>query len=450
MAREHQPIQIGLPPESAWRVAEPTPISLVAFVDGEGLPDPGDAFLAAGRAFGAEPAAVEPMPVDDPAIHWAFSFEARGRSSRVLLWCEQARAGQSPENRAPDARHIIVLQAILEPSTPDDAARAAVGKQSVWPASVADFVRLAATAAGAAGPERTRLLFDPELGIVYSPEDCARLFVGAPPERPAGDLVDERHLYRIELRARGPGAPLWITTVGLARVGKPELEMLEVPPPLTAAALQLADALAARFISEDLPHAGVPFEAGPDLALALVPAAEAAETVAPDVAGSPADRTRFGHAPRAAICAAGQRGAFRKIWSTPIEALERLTSHDAGLFLSQRVVEVRECLARATWGDFTAAHARHSARATVAFLVKVARPNGAATAAETPTPTPPEAGIEHVWITVDHATTAGGRGSSPHTGTLGFTLDEVGDWRVVGLVEGEDSIGPDRAERLRA
>lgn len=437
MAREHQPIQIGLPPESAWRVAQPTPISLVAFIAGDELPDPGEAFLAAGRAFGAEPTSVEPLPIDDPSIHWAFSFEVRGRGARVLLWCEAARPGQSPDNRAPDARHLIVVQTLLEPSTPDDAQRAAATNEAVWPASVADFVRLAATAASAAGLARTQLLFDPELGIVYSPDDCARLFLGG--ASPAGQLVDERHLYRIELRSRGPGTPMWITTVGLARVAKPELEMLEVPEPLTAAALQLVDALAARFISEDLPHAGVPFEAGVDLALALVPAAEAAETVAPEVAGSPADRARFGPAPRAAICAAGQRGTFRRIWSTPVEALERLMRHDAGLFLSLRIVEVRERLARSTWSDFAAAHAAHGATATVAFLAKVARGGGDADS-------PPE----HVWIGVEHATPAGGRGSSAHTGPVDFTLDAIGDWRVVGLLDGGESLGPDRVELLRA
>lgn len=443
MAREHQPIQIGLPPESAWRISEPTPISLVAFIAGDELPDPGDAFLAAGRAFGAEPTSVEPLPVEDAAIHWAFSFEVAGRASRVLLWCEAARPGQSPDNRAPDARHLIVVQTLLEPSTPDDATRAAATKQTVWPASVADFVRLAATSAGAVGPARTRLVFDPELGIVYTPDDCARLFLGD--TAPAGELVDERHLYRIELRSRGPGTPMWITTVGLARVGKPELEMLEVPEPLTAAALQLLDALAARFISEDLPHAGVPFEAGVELALALVPAAEAAETVPPEVAGSPADRARFGPVPRAAVCAAGQRGTFRRVWSTPVEALERLMRHDAGLFLSLRIVEVRERLARSTWNDFVKAHATHGASATVAFLVKVARGGGDSDpAAGTDIPR------EHVWIGVDRSTPAGGHGSSAHTGALDFALDAIGDWRIVGLLDGGESIGPDRVDLLRA
>jgi len=440
MAREHQPIQIGLPPESAWRIAEPTPVSLIAFVAGDELPDPGDAFLAAGRAFGAEPTSVEPMPIEEPSIPWAFSFEVRGHGSRVLIWCELAQPGQSPDDRAPDARYLIVLQTILEPSTPDDADRAAATGQPVWPASLADFVRLAATTATAAGLDRTRLLFDPELGLVYSPDDCARLFLDG--AAPAGELVDERHLYRIELRSRGPGSPQWITTVGLARVGKPELEMLEVPEPLTAAALQLTDALAARFISEDLPHAGVPFEAGGDLAIALVPAAEAAQTVAPEVAGSPGDRARLGPNPRAAICAAGQRGAFRKVWSTPVDALERLMRHGAGLFLSLRVVEVRERLARGTWSAFVAAHATHGAGATVAFLVKVARGHAGPDADA-------DAPREHVWLTIDRVTADGGTAASAHTGPIEFALADVGDWRVVGLLDGGESIGPDRVELLR-
>jgi hypothetical protein len=440
MAREHQPIQIGLPPESAWRVAEPTPITLIAFVAGDELPDPGDAFLAAGRAFGTEPASVEPMPVDEPSIPWAFSFEVEGRGSRILLWCEHAQPGQSPDDRAPDARYLIVLQTILEPSTPDDARRAAAVGGSVWPASLADLVRLAATAATAVGADRVRLLFDPQLGLVYSAEECARLFLGGHPS--AGALVDERHLYRIELRSRGRGTPVWITTSGLARVGKPELEILEVPEPLTAAALQLTDALAARFISEELPHAGVPFEAGGDVAVALVPASEAAGTVASDVAGSSGDRTRLGPIPRAAICAAGQRGAFRKVWSTPVEALERLVRHDAGLYLSLRVVEVRERLARGTWSAFVAAHAAHGSNATVDFLVNVARgQQGPDPQADTPR--------EHVWLTVDRATADGGVATSVHTGSVGFAVADVGDWRVVGLLDGGESIGPDRVELLR-
>ncbi len=447
MSREHMPIQIGLPPKSDWRVAGAAPITLVAFVAGDGLPDPGDAFLAADRAFGAEPMAVEPMPVDDPSIHWAFSFEIAGRGSRILMWCEDAREGESPDGRAPDARFAIAVQTILEPSTVDDHARAQAAKHAVWPASLADFIRLAATAAETAGRARLRLLFDPELGNFYAPDDCARLFLADDSSASAaGALADERYLYRIELRARGAGAPLWISTVGLARVGKPELEMLEVPHELAEAALQVVDALAARFISEDFPDAGAPFEAGPALSLALVPANEAAETVPPEVAGSPADRARFGGAPRAAICAAGQRGAFRKAWVPPIDELRDLARLETGLYLSRRVIEVRERHARATWADFAAAFAAHRARKEPAtdWFATVARVS----------PDPLAMGEflrEHVSIRVEGATPAGGRGA-PLDGTdaFDFSVDDVGDWEVVGVHAPGERLGPYEASRLSA
>ncbi len=447
MSREHMPIQIGLPPKSDWRVAGAAPISLVAFVAGDELPDPGDAFLAAGRAFGVEPTAAEPMPVDDPSIHWAFSFEIAGRGSRILMWCEDAREGESPDGRAPDARFAVAVQTILEPSTVDDFARAQAARQAVWPASLADFIRLAATAATAAGRDRTRLLFDPELANFYAPDDCARLFLGDESGgSAAGALADERHLYRIELRARGAGAPLWISTVGLARVGKPELEMLEVPHELAEAALQVVDALAARFVSEDLPDAGAPFEAGPALSLALVPAKEAAETVSPEVAGSPADRARFGDAPRAAICAAGQRGAFRKAWVPPTDELRDLAHLSTGLYLSRRVIEVRERHARATWADFAAAFAAHHARPSP--------PTGWFAAVARPRPDPLAMGEfirEHVNIRVESATPTGGRGA-PLDGTAAFdfSVDDVSDWEAVGVHAPDERLGPYEANRLRA
>ena len=62
MAREHLPIQIGLPPEPAWQMSEPMPISYIAFVLGDEMPDSGEAFLAAGRAFEMAPPETAEVP----------------------------------------------------------------------------------------------------------------------------------------------------------------------------------------------------------------------------------------------------------------------------------------------------------------------------------------------------------------------------------------------------
>ncbi|MFZ9880286.1 MAG: hypothetical protein ACO3QC_02660, partial [Phycisphaerales bacterium] len=242
MAREHTPIQIGLPEEPAWQVAEPTPFALVAFLAGDEMPDPGESFLAAGRAFGGEPRDVEPLPIEDERVAWGFAFTAGRRASRVLVWCERADPAQLPSAEAADARWVLSLETILDDERP-----------------VEDFAALCVTLAASAGP-RLRLLYDAGLGATWNASAAAELLATR------GELVDERQLYRIEVVARDRAkGPFWLSTVGMSRLLKPELEMLEVPPELLRTALELVDATAARLVTAEFPHAGVPFEVGPAL-----------------------------------------------------------------------------------------------------------------------------------------------------------------------------------------
>ena len=441
-SREHAPIQIGLPPEPAWAIARPVPTTYIAFVAGDEMPDPGEAFLAAGRAFGAEPAEVEPLAHEDARVAWAFAFSVPGRAARVMIWCEEADAAQLPDGAARDARWVVFIESLLEPTR-----------------AVDDAVALAATAAGTA-PARTRLLFDPAIGSAWSAADLARLFLGesraadtaapaaAPAAAPRGTLVDERFLYRIEVVARDrANGPFWITTVGLARLARPELEMLEVPAADLRAALELIDALAARFVGDEPPHAGVPYEAGPGVKVALVPVAEAIETLAAGAPGGAADRRAGVDGPRAAICAAGRRGSFRAVWVPPLDELARLSRHEAGLYLAPRVTLARERLAQLEWPRFVAARAAAPANAptdasaaTPTFLAKIALGE---TLGER----------RHLWATVEHADAGGGRGHlaagdgrAPEP--VSFALAEVGDWRVLGLAADRPDIGPERAELL--
>jgi hypothetical protein len=436
--REHMPIQIGLPAEPAWAVAEPAPISYLAFVTGDELPDPGAAFTAAGESFGLAPQDVEPLPIEDDRVAWAFSFSLPNRGARAMLWCEHAIEGASPDGKASDARWVIFIETLLEQSR-----------------AVDDAIALAATVARA-GAARTRLVFDPSLGVAWGRAEIDELLLGTGMHA-SGELIDERHLYRVELVARDrTNGPYWIATVGLARAGLPELELLEVPVAHVRAGLELVDALAARLLARDgasgleLPHAGVPFEAGPGLRVALVPALEAAETLAPGVPGDAGDRRGLPPGPRAAICAAGKRGAFRQVWVSPIEELACLSRNEAGLYLAPRVSLVRERVARRTWSAFRDAFQRHATTTTAtatataaasdaAFLAKISRGDAEGTR-------------EHVWITVEHADADGGRGILGRAGAeperVEFTLDRLGDWRIVGLRAELPEVGPESARLL--
>ncbi len=422
MAREHMPIQIGLPPEAAWAMAQPAPVSYIAFVEGDELPDPGDAFTAAGESFGVAPQDVEPVPLSDDGVAWAFAFSIPSRPARIMCWCERAVDGASPDGRASDARWVIFVETLLDAARPVD-----------------DAVALVATVARAGGA-RTRLAYDPGLGVAWSTAELARLFLG--PD--AGELVDERHLYRIELAAHDrERGPFWITTVGLARIGRPEFELLEVPATLLRPALELVDALAAHFVQEPLPHAGVPFEAGSAISLALVPAAEAAETLSPGVPGGPHDRRGIPPGPRAAICAAGKRGAFRQVWMTPVDELTRLAQGDGALLLSPRVSMVRARLAQRTWSDFAQARARHASRTDVAFLARIASSARAGESAHAPASD---------WLAVEQATVDGGLGRAGRGDRdmehRAFSTADIRDWRILGLRADAPEIGPESTRLL--
>lgn len=329
-----------------------------------------------------------------------------------MVWCEQAQEGVSPDGRASDARWVLFVETLLERDR-----------------AVADSVALAAAVARAGGA-RTKLVFDPGLGVAWGSAEIASLFLAK------DGPVDERHLYRVELTARDrQNGPFWIATVGLARVGKPELEMLEVPAERLRAGLELVDALAARSIEEELPPAGMPFDAGEGLRIALVPAQEAIEPLASTSPGGAADRRSLPAGPRAVICAAGKRGAFRQVWMPPLEALELLASGQAGLFIAPRVSAVRARLARETFGVFRQLHERRHLGKTE-FLAKVVR--AGATDAR-----------EHSWIAVDALRPDGGSGLSIEGGAaprrVDFAVADLSDWRVLGLSPELPEIGPENA-----
>lgn len=429
MAKEHAPIQIGLPDEPKWRVAEPMATALVAFLGRETPPDPGEVFLAAARAFGGEPGEVEPLPIEDERVPWGFAFGAPGREARVLIWCERADPAHAPDPTARDARWVLSLETLLDGRGP-----------------VEDFACLLDLMRGAAG-DSLRLILDPTLGAAWRADELAGLLA----ER--GANLDERQLYRIEVFSRAPQGAYWLSTVGLARVAKPELEILEVPAANLREALELLDAVAARLVTEDAPHAGVAFEAGPQLEIALVPAREVAETVAPEHPGGLSDRRGDPAQPRAALCAPRPRGAFRAVWGPPLEALAALADGSRALVLAARVARVRERQARATYADF-ASVLPEAVRAGARAFVRVAS-RASSSAADAP---------PHVWLEVREADGAGGRGTVVRTsepggvdpapaageGWLDYRRDEVVDWRIEGLRPRLPVAGPGDAHLLRA
>lgn len=295
----HKTVDGPATPAACWtRPIEPT--RLLAWSSDPGVPDP--ARLAALVGDGL----IETLSLPPP-VRWAAAIhpDAGGDPTRVV-WTETADPRAMPE--APDAvaaaAIVIGIETLLPtPDTGDPVA--------TW-LDLAEALR----DLGADGP-----ILDPITGRWFDAQAIAQWTGTDREERP------EELLWSIRATRRESGRGVWLSTEGLARLGRPELEMLEVPEDLADAAAALLDSLAGQACDAAPPrHRG--WMVGPDLEVVVRTPEEVLETVDERSAGSTVDRE--GQVPTAhgseiesvVVCGAEPRGAYRRIWTAPTEVLQ--------------------------------------------------------------------------------------------------------------------------------
>lgn len=153
-------------------------------------------------------------------------------------------------------------------------------------------------------------------------------------------------------------------TTGLARCGRPELEILEIPEDHVQAGLALLNAAAGLVLDGPLPAPGEPLELGPDLAVVLQPWQAVAVTMEDAAPGSRAFRAALtgdaGDAlagPRAVLCDPAPAGAWTRAWTWPRSAISRLESGRAVIYSSGRATLAAARRAQRTWPSFATAFA---------------------------------------------------------------------------------------------
>lgn len=300
---------------AGWAVAT-EPVTLLGFL--EGVEEPPRAVLerAAAEALGSE-ASVEPLDPPDPAMRWMSLLERP--EGGVLLWLEPA-VPIEPDPATPSPPGLSGCRWVL-----------GVQSRIEAPELFAPLTRLFKAAADRAAaildPATGRWVFGAELARVRDrhwrvPAEWA--WSTRSVERPGGDLV-------------------WLFTEGLGRVGRPELELLEVPRALAAAGAALLDALAALVI-EAPPPPEARWQVGATEWVVLQRADEVASRLAALAPGSIADRDRLlvrsgGCEGRAAVCDPQPRGVYTQAWTPPERLLERVLSGEARLFRSDEESE---------------------------------------------------------------------------------------------------------------
>ena len=366
----------------------------------------------------------------DGDANWCCAVHVPGITHALVVWCEPARALSESERAqlgdgAARAKWVIRVQTVLH--APDAAE---------------DYFMAVGLIAGSL-PDVVALL-DVVTSEVFDRATLDRLFVaeGAKPM----DRVLWR-LGRYEALADGDSSTVLVGTCGLSRCGLPELEMSEVPREHADAAAVLLHTLAGLLLESPAPPPGFEIEIGDGMRITLQRADEVAAHLTEGSPGSRAWRDvarSHGLAefelPRAAVCGTKPRGAYKPVWMWPQDAVERIASGSAVLFMTRHSVEAATQRAQSTWPTFATAFAS-LARPSHPDWQKMAEDAFQVQAA---VPPPPEGHsgprIEQAWFHVRriagdgiHAMTSSRPVTRPDLDAGSMVLLKAGDvtdWRV--------------------
>lgn len=300
-----------------WGI-EPTSSRLLAWLEGEMPPDPRTVVETASQV-GLAIESVEMLESGPPVAWTVLAREAA--APPWVLWCEPTAGGEVPPS-AVGSRWILGLETLIALPGPGDSAAQALSRHRT--------MKRWLHASGA-----TSALLDPTTGRWLDAVEWS-----ADRSREAHASLEELWCVRVHRR---PGAAfVWLSTEGLHRCGRPELEMLEVPEPLAAAGAAMLDGVAALLL-EAPPPPETPWRIGPSSEISLERLEEVLPTLPASAPGSLEDRRRLDadaslDAPIAIVCAPERRGSYRQVPVPPIELLEQLGRGEVGLFRSRHEV----------------------------------------------------------------------------------------------------------------
>ena len=314
------------PQENPWELRAPEPTTLIALWPHELPPTKTEVMAAMESRLGLPLREVDRLDADDPQVLWTTVVGIPDHGEPVVIWCEPARplpAGELDDPLASACRWVIGAETVLDREDPFRSFTALLG---LLAQAFADVPAVLDTNSGRWHP---RAVLDEQFatGAVEPPEDV---------------------LWIIQSVSRKKEGCVWLHTRGLFRCGRPELEMLDVPPASAAAADALLNTIAGRLLEEPVPGPGQPFPVGGDLAVTLQPWAAISPSLADDASGV-ADRARDDDRDggvRAVVCATTPAD---KSWVWPHEVVGRIERGEGFLFLSRRSTERKARQARATW-----------------------------------------------------------------------------------------------------
>ncbi len=333
------PFEDERPRHAAWVLDDPEPTNLVALWPDEAVPSRMEVLTAFASVAGESVEVLDDVGDRSPEFEWAAIIRVPGFERPLAVWTEAARPLGEAELAVTGGVHcpwVVGIEGVLEESDP-----------------LRDYTGLMRLMLRAL-PDAPAVL-DVTTSRWTSREGLEAMFEQASVEPPADVL------WVVEARRRDDdgGLPSWLRTRGLARCGRPELEMLDVPGSDTEAAAQVLSGMAAMLFEAEPPDPGTPWPIGHDLSVALVPWGMIEEDVDGAVVGGPADRPEAGEPPSAVVCDVGEGSEGPDLARLrPERVIHRLGADEAcGLYWTERATRRQSDLARAGWDQFATAWA---------------------------------------------------------------------------------------------
>ncbi|HIA71505.1 MAG TPA: DUF2314 domain-containing protein [Phycisphaerales bacterium] len=253
----------GLSDERPWELHKPTPTDLRAVLESAELPTMESVMKAIATYIGE---AIEAEPVEPPSqeIPWATRVRIEGLPTDILLWVEPLN-DSAREAADINTGCVLALQTVLHSGDP-----------------LTHFSNLMRLLAGA--ELNVHSICDLPTGRWFPKNILEQVFVDDTIEPPEEILWITR-LVEAPEGVEPEDRWAWVSTHGLTRCGRFELEMLGVCAIYVSEAVQIVDGLAALTLETSLPPAGQPMSLGSNLLVSLLPCKDAIDMLTKEMPG---------------------------------------------------------------------------------------------------------------------------------------------------------------------
>ena len=253
----------GLSDERPWKLHKPTPTDLRAVLESAELPTMESVMKAIATYIGE---AIEAEPVEPPSqeIPWATRVRIEGLPTDILLWVEPLN-DSAREAADINTGCVLALQTVLHSGDP-----------------LTHFSNLMRLLAGA--ELNVHSICDLPTGRWFPKNILEQVFVDDTIEPPEEILWITR-LVEAPEGVEPEDRWAWVSTHGLTRCGRFELEMLGVCAIYVSEAVQIVDGLAALTLETSLPPAGQPMSLGSNLLVSLLPCKDAIDMLTKEMPG---------------------------------------------------------------------------------------------------------------------------------------------------------------------